>query len=104
MPYVFPGESADIEVMLGDSPHSITVGEVSRPCFYDLRGELGTEQASAASQVLQIEVATIKADHFPTIAEGDSATVAELGSWQQQYTVLRVLPSGAFTELLLQRT
>lgn len=103
MAYIFPGESADIDVMLSDSPHSITVGGITRPCFYDLRGELGAEAGGAAAQVLQIEVATIKADHFPAIAEGSAVVIAEQGAWTQNYTVLRIMPSGAFSELLLQR-
>jgi hypothetical protein len=103
MAYVFPGESADLEVMLADSLHSITVDGVTHRCFYDLRGELGEDAGGAAGQVLQIEVATIKADHFPAIVEGDEVSIAEESGWQQQYIILRVMPSGAMKELLLQK-
>jgi hypothetical protein len=103
MAYAFAGESADLEVMLSDSPHSITVEGLTHRCFYDLRSELGEDAGGAAGQVLQIEVATIKADHFPALAEGDAVMIEEDDAWQQQYVVLRVLPSGAMKELLLQR-
>ncbi len=104
MAYVFPFESEDLEVMLSDSLHSIIVDGVTRPCFYDLRGELGEEPGGAAAQVLQIEVATIKADHFPAIMEGAAVTIAEKDSWQRQYIVLRLMPAGSVMELFLQRT
>ncbi len=104
MAYAFAGESEDLEAMLVGSPHSITVGVVTRRCFYDLRGELGEEVGGAAGQVLEIEIAAIKADHFPAIAEGDTVTIADEDGWQQQYAVLRVMPTGAMKELLLRRT
>lgn len=107
MPYTFATEDEDLEIMLADSLHSITVGGVTHQCLFELRGELGEETGGAAAAVLEIEVATIKADHFPAIAEGASVTIQETvagtNSWQRQYTVLRLLPAGALTELLLQR-
>jgi hypothetical protein len=104
--YSFPGESADLDVMLADSPHSLTVDTVTRPCFYDLRAELGPVTGSAAPQVLQLEVATVKAADFPGIAEGASVSLTEAGpdGWTVTYTVLRRLAGSAFVELLLQRT
>lgn len=102
MPYVFPGESEDLEAMLDDSLHSITLGDVTRPCFYELRSEPGEEAGGGAAQVLQVEVATIKADHFPDIAEGDTVTIAEADSWHRDYAVVRVMPAGAMKDLVLQ--
>jgi hypothetical protein len=106
MSYTFPGESNDIDVMLSDSPHSITVGEVTKPCFYDIRSEVGEEVGNAAGQVLEMEIASIKADHFPALAEGATVTIRQLIEllWQQQYTVLRILSNGSMKELFLQRT
>lgn len=106
MSYAFPCESDDLDVMLSDSPHTITVGEVTKPCFYDLRSEVGEEVGNAAGQVLEIEIASIKADHFPAIAEGVAVTVRQIEelTWQQQYTVLRILPNGSMKELLIKRT
>lgn len=89
--------------MLADSPHTITVAGVTRPCFYDLRAELGTVPGSAAPQVLQIESATIKAVDFPGIAEGASVTIAEYLVEHGTYTVLRLLRAGALVELWLKR-
>lgn len=103
MAYSFPGESADLDVMLADSPHSLTVAGVTRPCFYDLRGELGTMTGSAAPQVLQMEIVTVKAADFPGIAEGAAVTVTETDGWMATYTVLRLLRGSAFVELLLKR-
>jgi hypothetical protein len=104
MAYAFTGEKEDLEAMLADSLHSLTSGSETHPCFYDLRGELGEAQSGAAPLVLELEIATILADHFPGIAEGDPVTVTEKDAWQQQYTVLRIMPSGPLRELFLQRT
>jgi hypothetical protein len=100
--YSFPGEDEDLDAMLDDSPHRITVSGATQPCFYELRGELGEEAGGAASQVLQMEVATVKAAHFPDIAEGSSASISGPGL-SQDYTVLRIIQVGSMTELLLQR-
>jgi hypothetical protein len=105
--YSFPGESADLDVMLADSPHSITVAGVTRPCFYDLRSEVGPVTGSAAPQVLEMEIATVKTADYPAIADGAAVSVAEwdglLQAWTVNYTVLRHLRGSAFTELMLQR-
>ena len=103
MAYVFPNESEDLDVMLSDSPHTITAGSVTHPCFYDLEAREGNFPGSDAAQVLQMESVAIKTDHFPDMAEGAIVTIAEGTSWQQDYTVLRILQSGAMSELLLQR-
>jgi hypothetical protein len=103
--YSFPGERADLDMMLADSPHTITVGTVTRPCFYDLRADVGAVPGSAAPQVLELEVATVKADDFPGIADGAAVSITEAGDdgWTADYTVLRRLRGSAFVELLLQR-
>jgi len=101
--YCFPSEDEDLDVMLDDSPHQITVSGTVHPCFYELRGELGDESGGAAAQVLQMEVATVKAEHFPDIDEGSCASISGPGL-SQTYTVLRIMQVGSMTELLLQRT
>lgn len=103
MAFSFPNESIDIDAMLGDSPHSITASAVTHPCFYDLRGESQEMEGSAAPHIHQVEVATVKAEHFPAIKQDDSVSVSEGAIWQQAYKVLQVLPAGSMFELLLQR-
>lgn len=102
MTYSFPGESEDLDAMMDDSPHVITIGGTPHTCFYELRGELGEDAGGAAAQVLQMEIATVKAEHFPAIAEGSSASISGPGL-SQDYTVLRIMQVGSMTELLLQR-
>ncbi len=103
MSYVFPNESEDLDVMLSDSLHTITVGAVTQPCFYDNSAQEGSFPGSDAAQVLQMETASIKTDHFPDLAEGDQVGITEKETWQQDYTILRILKNGAMSELLLQR-
>ena len=103
MSYAFPNESEDLDIMLSDSLHTITVGAITQPCFYDLSAQEGNFPGSDAAQVLQMETASIKTDHFPDLVEGDQVTIAEISAWQQDYTILRILKNGAMSELLLQR-
>jgi hypothetical protein len=103
MVYSFPNEGTDLDVMLADSRHSITVGTDSHKCFYDLRGQAEEMDGSAAPLIHQVEVATVKREHFPNIKQGDTAAVSEASVWSQSYTVLEVVPAGALLELLLQR-
>lgn len=99
----FPHESTDLDAMLGDSPHSITAAGITEKCFYDLRGEATEMQGSAAPQINQVEVATVKQAHFPNIKQDDSVQLSDEEGWQQDYVVLQVMPSGSMLELLLQR-
>lgn len=103
MAYVFPGESEDIEVMLGDSPHSITAGGVTGRCFYEVRSDLGEETAGAAGRVLDIELATVASGRFPALREGDPVTISDDAGTQRQYVVIRIMASGPMRELMLQR-
>jgi len=103
MPYVFASESDDLDVMLSDSPHSITHNGITHPCFYDLAAETGSEPSGAAAQVLEMETAGVKADAFPHIAEGDTVTINENGRRLRDYLVLQVTRNGGMKELFLQR-
>lgn len=104
MPETFVGEAADLDAMLEDSPHTVTIGVLTRPCFFDSRAEVDTLTGSAAPQVQQIEIATVKADAFPGLAEGQAATIAEYLVVQRTYVIVRILRSGPMAELWLQRS
>jgi len=103
MPYVFETESADLDMMLSDSMHSITRNSIRRQCFYDLASDTGDEPGGAAAQVLEMETAGVKADHFPDIAEGDAVSVSEKRGWTRNYMVVQITRNGSMKELLLQR-
>jgi len=103
MPYAFASESEDVDCMLADSMHSLTWNGAKHPCFYDLSTETGLEPGGAAAQGLEMETASVKADHFPDLAEGDTVLIAETNAWEQEYQVIQAYHNGCMLDLLLHR-
>lgn len=91
---------ADVDTMLTDWGHSITIGGVTKPCLFDERDEVGLEQDGGAGQVMRVAVAMIKTSDFPSVKNDDACIVDSLS-----YTVWRRLlqGDGAITELLLRK-
>jgi len=100
--YAFATESDDLDVMLADSPHIIMREGVRYPCFYDISAADGAEPGGAAAQVLQMETASVKAEHFPDIKEGETVEITEPGLWTRDYIVLQAMQNGGMKELILQ--
>jgi hypothetical protein len=91
---------ADVDTMLADWGHSITIAGVTRPCLFDERDAIGLEQDGGAGQIMRVAVATIKTSDFPNVMNDDACVVDGVS-----YTVWRRLRQGdgAITELLLRK-
>jgi hypothetical protein len=91
---------ADVDTMLADWGHSITIAGVTKPCLFDERDEVGLEQDGGAGQIMRVAVALVKASDFPNVKNDDACVVDGVS-----YTVWRRLRQGdgATTELLLRK-
>jgi hypothetical protein len=102
MPLSFTRD-ADIEAMFADSPHIITIGEVSGPCWFD---EFDHQLVEGRDEPLisRARKATVQTSVFPGVAIGDEVTIEDEADQEQDYIVLnRVrLDDGALTDLFLR--
>lgn len=91
---------ADMDAMLADWGHSITIAGVTKPCLYDERDEIGLEQDGGAGQIMRVAVATIKTSDYPNVTNDDACIVDGVS-----YTVWRRLRQGdgTITELYLRK-
>jgi len=94
---------ADILAMFADSPHTITAGEVTGPCWlddFDQEVELG--RPDGGGQVVRVRKATVQTGVFPDIK--NDVVVAVGGGDTLFYTVWNHLRigDGALTELYLR--
>ena len=93
-------EDGDIDTMLVDSPHSITIASVTAPCIFDDREEIALEQDGGGGQVVRVTVAQVKTSTFPNVKGDDPVQVNSI-----EYKVWRTLlqDDGAITELFLRK-
>ncbi len=91
---------ADVDTMLADWGHSITIAGVTKPCLFDERDEVGLEQNGCAGQIMRVAVVLVKTSDFPNVKNDDACVVDGVS-----YTVWRRLRQGdgAITELLLRK-
>ncbi len=91
---------ADVDTMLADWGHSITIAGVTKPCLFDERDEVGLEQNGGAGQIMRVAVVLVKTSDFPNVKNDDACVVDGVS-----YTVWRRLRQGdgAITELLLRK-
>lgn len=107
-------EDDDIDTMLDDSPHSITIAGVTTGCWFDDGEELSLDGRGSLSQVKETAQAYIKTSAFPTLA-GNAACVITftlkdgagnvLGTTATNWTVWRRMRErdGAVSQLILRK-
>ena len=93
-------EDGDIDTMLADSPHSITIASLTAPCIFDDREEIALEQDGGGGQVVRVTMAQVKTSTFPNVKGDDPVQVNSI-----EYKVWRALVQGdkATTKLLLRK-
>jgi hypothetical protein len=99
----------DLDTIFADSPHTITVSAVTKPCWFTEADDVQLQQAHGSGQITAEAVATIKTADFPSVKGGDPCTITHTAPNGTQttvtYTVWRRLriQDGAATELLLRK-
>jgi hypothetical protein len=95
----------DIPTMFTDSPHSITVGGVTEPCWYDVRDEVVLGQGGVGGQLMRLEIATVRTTDFPGVSNDSLCTMHGDPVDDVDFTIYeaRKAGDGATTELILRR-
>ncbi len=96
--------AGDIKTMLADSPHSITIGNVTEQCIFDDWDEVVLEGEGGAGQVVRATRAQVETTLFPAV-KGDDAVRINFDGQSVEYKVWRSLlqGDGAITELYLRK-
>lgn len=95
----------DIPAMFADSPHSITLGGVTKPCWYDVRDEVVLGQGGVGGQLMRLEIATVRSTDFPAVSSDMPCTMHGDPVDSVDFTVYEARDGGdgATKELLLRR-
>jgi hypothetical protein len=93
----------DIEAMFADSPHTITAGAVTEPCWFDEAQEVVLDDALSGGQITYSPAAIVQTSKFPDVAKGDQVSISD-GTEARTFEVWRArrLDDGALKELLLR--
>ena len=81
----------------------------SAPCFFESAGEFSGVPGSPMGQILHAESASLKATVADGLRTGDEVIIRELiapdtPTWSRRYRVRQIIPDGAMTTLILQRS
>jgi len=91
---------ADMDTMLADWGHSITIGGITKSCLKDQRHERRLEHDGGAGQKVHVIEVKIKTTDFPTVKNGDACVVDGVN-----YTIWDSgeIEDGALTLLFLRK-
>jgi len=94
---------ADIALLFTDSPHAITVGEVTEPCLFDEFDDSVMEGQPGGGQMITIPRATIQTSKFPGIKIGDELSISD-GAETRDFVVWnhQRIDDGALTLLFIR--
>ena len=93
-------QEEDIDTVLADSPDTITIAGVTKPCVFSEHHEVVLEHEGRAGQIVLASIALVKTADFPNV-KGDDACVVN-GANYKVWRRLRV-QDGAMTELYLRQ-
>ena len=91
----------DLDSLMTDSPHTITVGAVTKKCWFD-KFDSVQQDATGGGQIIAVITALVKTDDFPSVKVGDSVVITT-SSTPTTYNVIGrlLMGDGATTSLTL---
>ena len=96
---------SDIPAMFADSPHTITVGEITRPCWFDDFEEVLEGERRSGPEISRVARATVQTSAFPNIAIGDEVVISDTESENSETFIVFSKArgeDGALTDLILR--
>lgn len=98
----------DLSVYFADTPYTLTLGGVTKPCLF-VEGDEVTLAQSGMGQIAAQAIATVNTSEFPAVKGNDAVVITKLkadgtAESTRSFTVWRRIriQDGALTELLLK--